>query len=71
MRFGKRDGYAADTVRQHAAEIAAAYGLAGPGAISVQLSSGDEHADDRVEPAAPGVEMIRSIFRGEIVQDGG
>ncbi len=71
VRFGKGDAYSADTVRQHAAEVAAAYGLAGPGAISVQLGSGEGDGDDHGEAAAPGVEMIRSIFRGEIVQGGG
>ena len=71
VRFAKGDRYSADTVRQHAAEVAAAYGLAGPGTISVQLGSGEGDGDDHEEAAAPGVEMIRSIFRGEIVQGGG
>lgn len=71
VRFAKGDAYSADTVRQHAAEVAAAYGLAGPGAIGVQLGSGEADGDDHEEAAAPGVEMIRSIFRGEIVQGGG
>ena len=71
VRFATGDAYSADTVRQHAAEVSAAYGLAGPGAISVQLGSGEGDGDDHGEAAAPGVEMIRSIFRGEIVQGGG
>ena len=71
VRFAKGDGYPADTVREHAAEVAAAYGLAGPGTISVQLGSGEDDPDDHEGAAAPGVEMIRSIFRGEIVQGGG
>lgn len=71
VRFAKGDRYPADTVREHAAEVAAAYGLAGPGTISVQLGSGEDDPDDHEGAAAPGVEMIRSIFRGEIVQGGG
>ena len=71
VRFAKGDRYPADTVREHAAEVAAAYGLAGPGTISVQLGSGEDAPDDHEGAAAPGVEMIRSIFRGEIVQGGG
>ncbi len=74
IAFGKGDGYSADSVRQDAAEIAAAFGLAGPGAIGVQLGSDEndtEGKDDHAGAAAPGVEMIRSIFRGEIVQGGG
>ena len=71
VTFGKADGYAAETVRADAAEIAAAFGLAGAGAISVQLGSDEGDTDDRDGAAAPGVEMIRSIFRGEIVQGGG
>ena len=71
VRFGKGDAYSADTVRQHAAEVAAAYGLAGPGTISVQLGSGEEDGDQHGRAAARGAEVIRSIFRGEIVKGGG
>ena len=71
VTFATGQGYAADAVRQDAAEIAAAFGLAGPGAISVQLDSDEDDKDDHAHAPAPGVEMIKSIFRGEIVQDGG
>ena len=59
--------------RKEAAEIAAAFGLAGPGTISVQLASDEndtDEDDDHMRTAAPGAEAIRSIFRGEIVQGG-
>jgi DNA polymerase-3 subunit gamma/tau len=71
VTFATGQGYAADAVRQDAAEIAAAFGLAGPGTISVQLDTDEDDKDDHAHAAAPGVEMIKSIFRGEIVQDGG
>ena len=71
VTFRKQDRYAVDAVRQQTAEIAAAFGLAGPGAVDVQLESDRAGKDGREDAAAPGVEMIRSVFRGEIVQDGG
>ena len=71
VTFRKQDRYAADAVRQQTEEIAAAFGLAGPGAIDVQLESDRAGTGGREDAAAPGVEMIRSVFRGEIVQDGG
>jgi DNA polymerase-3 subunit gamma/tau len=71
VTFATGQDYAADAVRQDAAEIASAFGLAGPGTISVQLDSDEDDKDDDAHAAAPGVEMIKTIFRGEIVQDGG
>ena len=73
VTFATGQDYAANAVRQDAAEIAAAFGLAGPGTISVQLDSDEDDKDDHAHAhaPAPGVEMIKSIFRGEIVQDGG
>ena len=71
VTFATGQDYAADAVRQDAAEIAAAFGLAGPGTISVQLDSDEDDKDDHAHAAAPGVEMIKNIFRGEIVRDGG
>ena len=83
VTFRRQDRYAAGAVGQETAEIAAAFGLAGPAAVDVQLESdgggnggGGDGGEDgaaagRQAAAAPGAETIRSVFRGEIVQNGG
>ncbi len=71
VTFRRQDRYAAGTVGQETAAIAAAFGLPGPAAVDVQLESEGGGPDGRQAAAAPGAETIRSVFRGEIVQDGG
>ncbi len=71
VTFHRQERYAAGAVGQETAEIAAAFGLAGPGAVDVQLESDGGGQDGREAAAAPGAETIRSVFRGEIVQGGG
>lgn len=70
VTFRRQDRYAAGTVGQETAAIASAFGLPGPAAVDVQLESEGGGPDGR-QAAAPGAETIRSVFRGEIVQDGG
>ena len=71
VSFAERDRYSAQAVRREQAQVATAFGLAGDGAVSVQIISAKEDKREAGGAVAPDVEVVRSIFRGEIVKDGG
>lgn len=71
VSFAKQDGYSAQAVRREEAQVAAAFGLAGGGTVNVQIISDEKGSESLDAAVTPDIEVVKTIFRGEIVKGEG